>query len=275
MSASVLALPRWRPVEVEQVSRFLRKVALVVVLAVVASYGVSAVTSSSTARTTSAASALREVVPDVVAASAAVAEATNLPKTLRDGVTVATGVSLVSTAATDTVGKDVLPGIREYGKVATHTYVAMQQLTDGSVRTLSVLTGASAPTQQTYRVDMPAGASLRELPEGGVAVVNAAEYVVAVIAAPWARDASGRSVPTHYEVSGNLLTQVTNHAGFNYPVVVDPVILGVVVSWWMLMRIAACVGSGFWAWFYSGASRWQTRLWYSALSCMAALGVRR
>lgn len=40
----------------------------------------------------------------------------------------------------------------------------------------------------------------------------------------WARDAAGRSVPTRYEINGNVLTQIVDRrAGdFAYPIVADP-----------------------------------------------------
>lgn len=43
-------------------------------------------------------------------------------------------------------------------------------------------------------------------------------------AAPWAFDANGTPVPTHYEVQGSTLVQVVDHtgAGIAYPVVADP-----------------------------------------------------
>lgn len=55
------------------------------------------------------------------------------------------------------------------------------------------------------------------------------------IAAPWARDATGRAVPTRYEIRGSTLVQVVEHRGGNvsYPVVADP-------SVW---KILECAGS--------------------------------
>ncbi|WP_282847829.1 DUF4258 domain-containing protein [Microbacterium oxydans] len=42
---------------------------------------------------------------------------------------------------------------------------------------------------------------------------------------PWAKDASGASVPTFYGITGSTLTQVVQHQGAAYPVVADP--------WWI------------------------------------------
>lgn len=46
--------------------------------------------------------------------------------------------------------------------------------------------------------------------------------MVGSIAAPWAVDASGNAVPTSFEVAGNTVTQVVEHAGAVYPVTADP-----------------------------------------------------
>ena len=40
--------------------------------------------------------------------------------------------------------------------------------------------------------------------------------------APWAKDAAGRSLPTHYTLKGNALTQVVDTRGAKFPVVADP-----------------------------------------------------
>lgn len=49
------------------------------------------------------------------------------------------------------------------------------------------------------------------------------------VATPWATDANGQSIPTHYETDGTSLTQVIEHnsvANVAYPVVADP------IYWW-------------------------------------------
>jgi len=49
-----------------------------------------------------------------------------------------------------------------------------------------------------------------------------------LVAAPWARDASGRSIPTHYEIVGTSLVQVIEPASDAvYPLVADPT-----WQWW-------------------------------------------
>lgn len=52
------------------------------------------------------------------------------------------------------------------------------------------------------------------------------EKIIANVAAPWAKDADGATVPTRYEASGSMLTQLVAHRSgdYAYPVVADPTI---------------------------------------------------
>ncbi|AWB88992.1 hypothetical protein C2138_05045 [Salinibacterium hongtaonis] len=57
---------------------------------------------------------------------------------------------------------------------------------------------------------------------------NSITASIGQIAAPWAVDANGRQIDTHYELVGNELIQVVEHnqPGVAYPVVADP------TFWW-------------------------------------------
>ncbi|MBM0262830.1 hypothetical protein [Corynebacterium macginleyi] len=59
------------------------------------------------------------------------------------------------------------------------------------------------------------------------AYIEGEPELVGGVDAPWARDAKGVEVPTHFEVQGNVLTQVVEHKSgdFAYPITADP-------SWW-------------------------------------------
>ncbi len=57
-----------------------------------------------------------------------------------------------------------------------------------------------------------------------VVILDDAGGFVGGVASPWAFDANGVSVPTHFEVSGAKLTQVVDHQSgdFVYPISADP-----------------------------------------------------
>ncbi len=95
-----------------------------------------------------------------------------------------------------------------------------------------VIASDDQPEEFTY--DFGA-AAIVELQEDGSALVfeadrsdpeSNAEVSVASIAAPWAIDADGNSLDTHYEAEGGTLVQVVEHRSGEvaYPVVADPTI---------------------------------------------------
>lgn len=92
------------------------------------------------------------------------------------------------------------------------------QSTDNGVRFLSVIKDAQAPTSYEYRIP---SATLTKNADGSVSVQAADGSRVGILPA-WALDATGASVPTEYEVRGDVLVQNVRHAGFAYPVVADP-----------------------------------------------------
>lgn len=93
---------------------------------------------------------------------------------------------------------------------------------DGSIQLVTVLTSSTAPSDYLYKFRLPKGSSIFRLGDG-VVFMNQAKFIGA-IAAPWAKDANGLDVPTHYEVSGTTVIQVVDHLSdkFAYPIVADP-----------------------------------------------------
>lgn len=98
---------------------------------------------------------------------------------------------------------------------------------DGTLQILSVLTDAHAAPDLTYSIESASGGGLRYKEDGGFAVLNASGDEIATAEAPWAKDAKGDSVPTHYVVSGTSVTQIVDTSGLaaeKFPVVADPAI---------------------------------------------------
>lgn len=67
------------------------------------------------------------------------------------------------------------------------------------------------------------GTQLLLLDDGSVTVSDGVEFLGG-IAVPWAVDAEGRSLPTHYEVDGATLTQIVDTTDAVFPVVADPTV---------------------------------------------------
>lgn len=93
---------------------------------------------------------------------------------------------------------------------------------DGSVQIITVLESAAAPTLYPYQLVLPRGAEIVKSGDS-LLIVNRGK-LVGGLAPAWAKDATGRKVPTRYVVSGTTITQIIDHVGgqFKYPIVADP-----------------------------------------------------
>lgn len=112
------------------------------------------------------------------------------------------------------------------------------QPTDDGVRINTVITNSGAPEEYRHEIKLPdgvrmvTGAQLEELtpeefrtePSHGIFFLDEADQLVGGISAPWAVDAAGNSVPTHYAIDGSTVIQYVEHkAGtYTYPIVADP-----------------------------------------------------
>ena len=100
--------------------------------------------------------------------------------------------------------------------------VVVQPVEDGSVRINTVLHEQSAPHDFTYQLSLPNTAVLSAQEDGSIAILDGSDFLGG-IAAPWAIDAVGEPVATHYEIDGHSFTQIINPTPeTQYPVVADP-----------------------------------------------------
>jgi hypothetical protein len=138
--------------------------------------------------------------------------------------TTATGTLTMDVPATGTDLTRASDDVAVFDGTAPDTVVAVRDTAQG-LRALVRIDSPDAPE----RFDFPIGGDvvdLRLTPDGGVAALGAGGEVIATAPAPWATDANGVAVPTHFEIAGTTLTQVVeHHAGhFAYGIVADP--------WW-------------------------------------------
>ncbi len=103
--------------------------------------------------------------------------------------------------------------------------IAYQDLSEGSVRVATVTESPAGPHSFEYTFE---GQHLRELPDGRVAVENEVEgrsVTTTLVERPWAFDANGNAVDTHYELHGDTLRQVIEPGqDATYPIIADPTI---------------------------------------------------
>jgi hypothetical protein len=225
--------------------------ALMVIVALLSVAISGAVAARSGRDSVTTAQALTQVVPDVLKQSASSSGA-SLPQTLT-ALSLSGGVAVAVEGAPSSLGREVAPGVKEYGVTSTGVGVAAQELGNGAYRLLSVHANADAASSSAYRMTLPAGASLQEGPGGEVAVIGSDGVLVGMFAEPWARDAAGKSLPTNFEVNGNVVTQRVDTAGASFPVVSDP--------FWIPALVMRACGIG---WLSGGASYYVgggTSLW--------------
>lgn len=115
------------------------------------------------------------------------------------------------------------PGIVAYdNKNGSMTIPAVRK--DGRVQLNTVIASAKAPARYDYRLGVPEGQFLELAPDGSAYIATEnGSVITGVVSSPWAKDARGKPVSTHYEIAGNTLTQVVDFTrNTAFPVVADP-----------------------------------------------------
>lgn len=189
----------------------------------------------------------------------------DIPKNPDDGVTIETngvtvtvelpGAEDASDAKRLSDGTVVYPGSDGAANAVIPTSDGVQMIT--------TIANKDAPSSYEYKVSVPTGGKI-QLVDGGAVVLDANGNPVVTVPAPWARDANGVTVPSHFETDGSTLTQVVDHASgsYSYPVVADPW-----WSWiWGLVKVTVkkigpwawvlCATGAGWAWYRSDSQGW-------------------
>ena len=96
---------------------------------------------------------------------------------------------------------------------------------DGVLQILAVLDTADDPTRYEFDFGSEQGIGVVLRDDGSASLQSKVGTEIATIAAPWALDAGGHPVPTHFEADGTRLVQVLEPSReTRYPVVADPAI---------------------------------------------------
>jgi hypothetical protein len=95
---------------------------------------------------------------------------------------------------------------------------------DDGAQLLTTISSPNAPTSFSYDFGVSDDGTAAVTDDGSALVLASSGEVLLRAAAPWAVDANGVSVPTHYEVRDTELIQVVDHTSgeFAYPIVADP-----------------------------------------------------
>ncbi|GAA2861296.1 hypothetical protein Acy02nite_57790 [Actinoplanes cyaneus] len=152
-----------------------------------------------------------------------------VPRNARDGVSItgAAGTLKIGlpAAASAAAGVQTSKGTVVYADRGRAADVAVQTMTEGA-RVLVTMANASAPKEYRFPLTLPAGTELAATADGSVTIVKRigrGTAVLGTVEAPWAKDAKGSAIKTHYRVAGSSLVQtVDTDAHTAYPVVADP-----------------------------------------------------
>jgi hypothetical protein len=154
----------------------------------------------------------------------------DVPKDPEAGVTVDTpsgqeiGVGIPN-ADTARNAKTSVAGTTVYADPSSDSATAVQATTNG-MRQLFTLSSPEAATDVVVPLTLPSNTQLVANEDGGYDIVtqsgDSPAVTIASIGAPWAKDATGKSLPTSYTLNGDQLTQHIDTAEATYPVVADP-----------------------------------------------------
>lgn len=116
----------------------------------------------------------------------------------------------------------------------------LRQLSSGEVVVVDTTGSATPPATSAIAADVDVAeyaAGLETARDGaatsGDTALAPGEAIVGGFVAPWSVDATGKPLPTSYELQGNILTQVVDTRGAVFPVVSDPVpliVIGLLVA---------------------------------------------
>lgn len=149
-----------------------------------------------------------------------------VPSSLSDPVVVGEGAEAVGIhrpGESDQPADSVQDGVSAH-ELADGSEVVTAVKADSTVQIATILNDVGAPERFAYPITIPEGSRL-ELVNGQPFVWAADGSMIGGFFPAWAVDAAGQTVPTHYELDGNTLTQVVEHhsaSDVQYPVVADP-----------------------------------------------------
>ncbi|CAN5478396.1 hypothetical protein BH10ACT8_BH10ACT8_00650 [soil metagenome] len=137
-------------------------------------------------------------------------------------------VAAAPTAAALTPGQRVTAANSEHGAVSWQTPALNGRHsrvvnTSGTTHASTIITlaDAAASTSYSFAVTLPPHSGLALRSDGSVAVLTAGKAVGSFLP-PWAKDARGTALATHFTLTGNVLTQHVETRGAVFPVTADP-----------------------------------------------------
>ncbi len=145
-----------------------------------------------------------------------------IPRDSDDAVTASgDGTSVSLSLPTDDASATKVGGTVVYDGQTDASDFAVQAIPDG-VRALVSINDASAPRRYAFPISGDV-ARIDQQADGSLVLFDPTGNELGKIDAPWATDANGNSVPTHFEVNGTTVVQVVDFTSQTaFPVKADP-----------------------------------------------------
>jgi hypothetical protein len=122
------------------------------------------------------------------------------------------------------IGKD--RGGEHKFRTPTAGLVVQNEVLGNGTRTIATFDNRAAGTTVRFPVRLPAATTLAKSDDGGfdVQTTGSVSIVLFHIDAPWAKDATGRSLTTTFAVDGDSIVQTVDTTDAVYPVKADPTV---------------------------------------------------
>ncbi len=101
------------------------------------------------------------------------------------------------------------------------------QAIEGGVRQVITIDSQDAATYYDFPVELPSGYYLAQDNVGNVTIRNKNGKILTYVPRPWAKDADGNDIPTHYTIEGTTLRQhIDIGKATTFPIIADPIWCG-------------------------------------------------
>ncbi|WP_141732204.1 hypothetical protein [Oligoflexus tunisiensis] len=120
-------------------------------------------------------------------------------------------------------GNEVSQGLFVYADPEQNVDHALKIHPDGAFQAMVVIKDASAPDSYAFPLDLSHGVTPELQDDGSIVLLSAEGEMVGRFNTPWAKDALGRPVPTHYTLEDGVIIQHVDLSQVTaFPVVADP-----------------------------------------------------
>ncbi|PMC75213.1 hypothetical protein CJ197_09460 [Brachybacterium sp. UMB0905] len=114
---------------------------------------------------------------------------------------------------------------------------AMAHTTSGGGQIAFLIEGERSAPEATFAVSTSSDTRWEKQSDGGLKLIDALGNPLVTINKPWAIDANGQQIATHFETGDGYFKQVVDTEGAAFPIVADP------SAWWYAKKATLCLAN--------------------------------